>query len=300
MTALSLILGLVLVPPSHVGDGIQLGNDVRVLAQALPLSKIADPFSTDEERNGRRGNALYEDEAWTEAAETYAGGIAGLSSDAKPRIRYGLHNNLGAALLRSGDSVAALRHFELASRENVPDADLARSTYNAGNAAYTTQNLEAALEHYRQSLLRNPDNEDAKFNYEFVKRQLARQQREQQQNPEQQQDEESSQSEDEQQSEGDQEQEQQGQREQEQQEQQGPSEGSEQEQPPSEEEQNQEDPSPEDSQESPEESSAAPSEERLSQAEAERILQALRQEEEKLLREVRRMEAPPRRVDKDW
>ena len=64
--------------------------------------------------------------------------------------------------------------------------DLVRASYNAGNAAYQTQQLEQSLEHYRRALLNDPSNQDAKFNYEFVKRQLEEQQQQQDQQQDQQ------------------------------------------------------------------------------------------------------------------
>ncbi len=257
-------------------------------------------FGPSGKRDGRRGNDLYREEAYADAAATYAGGIAILSDDAAPRLRYGLHNNLAAALLKSGNVEAARETFEQAlaeARESGEAMDLARTAYNAGNAAFAAQDLEDALAHYRRSLLRNPDNEDARFNYEFVKRQMEEQE-EQEDQQEQQQDQDQQESDDENSENGENEspqyeneaespqneQNEQG-RENEQQEQSGENEPQPNESP-QEQAQDAQDPSSE--------------EQPLSQAQAERMLEALEQEEGNLLRELQRTPTRPQRVEKDW
>ncbi|MEX0747363.1 MAG: tetratricopeptide repeat protein, partial [Rhodothermales bacterium] len=147
---------------------------VRLLVFALLL-----PFA-DGEKDGRRGNELYRQEQYEEAVQAYTSALAALDDSSEPWLRYALQNNLGAALLKSGDAAAASEAFgrALLSAPNLEDA--ARTHYNSGNAAFGKRELEQALENYRQSLLRDPDNEDAKFNYEFVKRQLQQQQNQQQ------------------------------------------------------------------------------------------------------------------------
>ncbi len=252
-------------------------------------------------QDGRRGNDLFRQEAYADAAAAYAGGIAILSDDAAPRLRYGLRNNLGAALLKSGNAESARETFEQAmmeARETGEAMDLARSAYNAGNAAFAAQDLESALAHYRHSLLRNPDNEDARFNYEFVKRQLEEQEQQEQQQQQQDQDQDQRESDDENNENGQNEpqqdeneenapqNEQNGQNEQNQQQEQ------------SGENESQPDESPQEQTQEPQ--NPSPGEQPLSEAQAERILQALEQEEGNLLRELQRTPARPHRVEKDW
>lgn len=245
------------------------------------LLAIADLFPGDGEKEGRRGNELYQKEEFGPAAEAYRAGIAALGESAAERLRYGLHNNLGAALLKSGDAAGARKAFSQALADSRDPADFARTSYNAGNAAYSAQELEKALAHYRQSLLRDPGNQDAKFNYEFVKRRLKQQQQQQQQQRDNQQQDEQEQQ---QNSQGQQEQQNQDQSQQ----QQDPQDGGEQQQQGQQpEEQQQQQAQPQESQ-------------KLSKEQAERILQALQNEEEQLLRQVQRKDARPRKVEKDW
>lgn len=255
---------------------------MRLLTAAFLVALgFADLLPTDGERDGRRGNALYEDGSYAAAAESFASGLAALDERAESRLRYGLYNNLGAALLKSGEVQGARQALDAALRHAVSPSDAARSAYNAGNAAFAAQELEAALDHYRDTLLREPGNIDAKFNYEFVKRRLEEQQQQQQQ----QQDGGGEQNEDQQQdrqSPGEEGQDESQQNRQEQ-------EGGDQPQQPQ-----------DGSQQEDEQRAPSDAEGQLSDEQAERILQALQNEEEQLLREVRRPNTRPRRVEKDW
>lgn len=256
---------------------------------SMPEQKTGGLWGPSGKRDGRRGNDLYGEEAYADAAAAYAGGLAILPDDAAPRLRYGLRNNLGAALLKSGNVEAARKTFGQAiteAGESGEDMDLARTAYNAGNAAFAAQDLEGALAHYRRSLLRNPDNEDARFNYEFVKRQIEEQEQQEQQQQNQQESGDENGENDQNESRQDENGEEAPQNEQnEQQEQSG---------------QNEPEPgeSPQEQAQEPQDPSSG--EQPLSQAQAERILQALEQEESNLLRELQRAAAQPHRVEKDW
>lgn len=214
---------------------------------------------------------MYQSEMYLEAGLLFQEALADIQSDGSGGVHAGLLNNLGAALFRQGEFEKAASAFSGSMRmaSSLPDA--VRAGYNAGNAAAMQQELEAALDNYQMALLADPDNEDAKYNYEFVKRQLEEQQ--QQQSDEQNEDQEQSQDQDQQNDDQNKEQNQDPDQQQEQEQQQN------------------QDPSEQEQQQNPEE---------LSAEEAQRILQALENEEKQLLRQVQKMKARPRRVEKDW
>ena len=216
----------------------------------------------DDRRAGRRGNGHYQAERYEEAATAYREGLASMSNREPGRVPAGLMNNLGASLYRKGDFEGALSAFAGSSSMADTPADEARGAYNAGNAAFRKEALEDALAQYRRALLRNPDDQDARFNYEFVKRKLEDQQQNEQQQDQQQQDQEQQQQQDQ-----------------------------EQEQQPQEQEQQQQEQEQQSELKSPEE---------LSRQEAERLLEAMENDEEQLLKQMQKMKARPRRVEKDW
>lgn len=244
---------------------------------------------------GREGNAHFRDGRYDGAAAAYREGLQGLD-EAAP-IRFGLLHNLGAALLRGGDPSAALDAFDGAAAAARTPEEVARAAYNAGNAAFAQEELRTALDRFRRALLADPGNEDAKFNYEFVKRRLEEQQQQQQQQQQQgnQQSGGSSQSSPPSQEGPDGQQQNPGER--------TDDAGGQQ---PSREDESQNQPSPGDErqedarEEGRPQSGAAPRPDQLSREQAERILQALGQDEKELLRELRRPQAPSRPVEKDW
>ncbi|MBO6779515.1 MAG: tetratricopeptide repeat protein [Rhodothermales bacterium] len=237
------------------------------------IALILGLFGPDDKKEGRKGNALMRQDLFEEAAAAYRQGLAGFNTAEPDAVHSGLINNLGAALFRQGDFEGALNAFDGAVALATSSDAAAASVYNSGGAAFRAEALEESLARYRQALLQNPGNEDARFNYEFVKRRLEEQQQnqdQQQQNQDQNQDQQ-----DENQDQQDQNQDQQDENQDQQDQQQDQNQQQDQQQQP----------------QNPEE---------LSQEEAQRILEALENEEQQLLRQVQKMKTRPRRVEKDW
>ena len=141
--------------------------------------------------------ALYEDESYEAAAEEYRR-LTEENDD--PRLDL----NLGAAAYRNGDFAAASSAFAEALRtENAPLRN--QAFYSLGNAQYrvgeqtvesnpqqTIGAWEQAIAAYEEALSLDENDEDARFNRDFVKKKLEelQQEQEQQQNDDDQQDQE--------------------------------------------------------------------------------------------------------------
>jgi tetratricopeptide (TPR) repeat protein len=119
---------------------------------------------------GREGNALFEQEKYGAAVAAYRAGLSALS-DTTGTAYVGLQNNLGLALRRQDRLEAARAAFGRARRAATTDAERARVLFNAAAVAAELGNPRVALRTYKQVLLLNPDNEAARFNYEYLKRQ---------------------------------------------------------------------------------------------------------------------------------
>jgi len=227
-------------------------------------------------KQGREGNDYLKAEQYGEASEAYQQGLSAYAGGREAdRTYYGLQNNLGISLFRQEELEQAQAAFEAALAQAPTDLERARAAYNAGNTAFSQQAAEAALARYRSALLADPESEDARYNYEFVKRWIQEQQQ-QSDNNEQNEQEQQNQQQDQRQEEQDQQQEEQQQSEPEQQPQ-GSGEETESDARPQE---------PEDTQ--------------LTRQQAEQILEALENEEQELLREVQKVQGTRRRVAKDW
>ena len=274
-----------------------------MFARGLIIFILTALLSGDGRSQGRKGNKAYAEERYEAAVESYREGLSE-ASEHEASLRFGLLNNLASSYYRLEHPGEALEEFQEAARVAAAPSERAAARYNAGNAAFKMQNLEQALAQYRQALLENPDDLNAKFNYEFVKRRLQEQQQGEQQNSGQDPQGQQQEDQDEDQPSGEQEDQQPGDQEDDQQEDQTGQPGGEDEPPeqPQEPDEGQQTPDDRqtDDQNAQEHQPPPGSQQQLTQEEARRILQALENEEEKLLREVQRVNAPPRRVEKDW
>ena len=89
-----------------------------------------------------------------------------------------------ATIYSSIDSVKkAEKYFDLAMQDSLnPSSDL---SYNRGNMFFKSQMLEESLKSYRDALLKNPEDDAARKNYEFVKNEIKKNQQVQEENQKQ-------------------------------------------------------------------------------------------------------------------
>lgn len=146
-----------------------------MLRLLLLLAALWALFAPDGASDGRRGNELYRQGRFQEAAAAYQAGLQALPDDAPATLRTGLWNNLGLARYQQQDYAGAQDAFEQARAAAPSDAAYARASYNAGNTAAAQGNAEDALTFFRETLLADPSHEDARFNYEFVQRRMNQQ-----------------------------------------------------------------------------------------------------------------------------
>lgn len=122
----------------------------------------------------QEGNRLYEEGRFEEAHEKYLEAL--LSDPESPLILF----NDGNALYRNQDFQRAMERYREALQSD--DARVRGSAwYNLGNALYRQQQLKESLEAYKQALKADPGDADAKYNLERVLQQLQQQEQQQQQ-----------------------------------------------------------------------------------------------------------------------
>lgn len=124
--------------------------------------------------HGRTGNALYEQGRYTAAETAYRDGLAVLA-DTTGAVYAALQNNLGAALHQQDQFAEARAAFRRAVRAAPTPEARRRARFNAGTAAAGQGRLREALAAYRQVLLEDPAHEEARYNYEYLKRRLSEQ-----------------------------------------------------------------------------------------------------------------------------
>lgn len=236
---------------------------VTVLATALGPSEALAQRGRSEVKEGNR---LYSEGRYDEAHEKYLEALRAAPNS--PLIRF----NDGNALYRSQEFQRALAAYREAIESGDPALE-SKAWYNLGNAFYRHQKLPEALDAYKQALRSDPTDEDAKHNLELLLELLEQQQQQQEQQDQGQGEDESAgegegagedeaKGEDQQQSQGE--------------------EGEQQ----AEEEQKQQQPQPQ------------PQPGEMSREEAERLLQAIKEDPEKIARQ--RVRTGRRKLKKDW
>ena len=141
----------------------------------------------------KRGNLLYNKGEFDEALKKYEEAV-----DDSPDLDIP-NFNLGTALYKTESYQAAARHFEksLLTEDQFLEQ---RASYNTGNADYkygiskedtdlagAVGLLKKSLRRYQRAIELEPEDKDAKHNYEFVKKELERLQKKLQQQPKEQQ-----------------------------------------------------------------------------------------------------------------
>jgi tetratricopeptide (TPR) repeat protein len=213
------------------------------------------------------GNKLFAEEKYDEANNKYRDAL--IENPESPVI----HFDLGDVLYKKSNFEEAMKSYEkvLSSDDVLLQS---KSYYNIGNTLYKMGKLPESILMYKKALELNPNDEDAKYNLEYVRAKLkdtAQKQPQQNQQPQQQQDQQN-------QNQNSQEQEQQ-------QEQQAQSEN---------ESQNEQEQQQQEAQKQAEES------EEISREDAERILDALQNEEQELLKQQKATKKGRPFRGKDW
>jgi tetratricopeptide (TPR) repeat protein len=112
------------------------------------------------ERNNA-GNTLYEQKEYTEAVNAYQ--AAQVAAPDAPEAYY----NAASALAGTGRLQSAVAALEQALKTS--DSDLTvKAYYNLGNVYFDLAQYDKAVEAYREALLRQPDDQDARHNYELA------------------------------------------------------------------------------------------------------------------------------------
>lgn len=135
-------------------------------------------------RLNQEGNEAFARAAYEEAWAAYQAAQIEDPERAEP------YYNAANALYRQGQYAEALEQLQLALSFADQEMLAAQGFFNQGNSAFNTEDLATAIESYRQALMRNPDDMDAKYNLELALQQLEQQQQEsqQQENEQEQQD----------------------------------------------------------------------------------------------------------------
>ncbi len=141
---------------------------------ALASTILLPPGHSDEIE---RANRLFAEGKYESTAEIYRRVQADLPESPIPAV------NLGAATFKTGKLDDAQMAFRKASEASDP-AIRGRAAYGLGSCRAKSGDLEGALASFKEAVELLPDDEDAKWNYEWVKRKLDEQKKQEEQSKE--------------------------------------------------------------------------------------------------------------------
>ncbi len=147
---------------------------LMILIGILSVNIFAEILTYDKVLKNLKGTKFYKKEEFEEAKKEFNENAIKNPKDGK------LHYNLGNSQYKKGELEAAENSYNLSLRDqNFSDRSLAFQ--NLGNVKFQQQDYKNAILNYRNALIEDPQNLDARYNYELASRFMQRQQNQEQQ-----------------------------------------------------------------------------------------------------------------------
>jgi len=131
------------------------------------------------EKLNKEGNDAFTEEAYIEALAAYEAAQVENPELAEP------YYNAANTLYREGAYTEAMMMMQEALKYTDADPLQQSGFYNQGNSAFNLEEWESAIASYTEALLRNPEDQEAKYNLELALQQMQQQQQEQQEQEQQ-------------------------------------------------------------------------------------------------------------------
>ncbi len=144
----------------------------------LTLGSFFSASAQSERKITRKGNTHYETGNFIDAEINYKKALAKNADLLEAQF------NLGDALVKQERFDEALEAFEKVSTSTEDQNLKANALHNKGNVLLSQQDLEGAIESYKDALRINPKDQETRYNYAYVKK-LFEQQQQQNQDQEQ-------------------------------------------------------------------------------------------------------------------
>lgn len=134
---------------------------MKKLAFMMLISLVLTSCEVNSAERNNAGNGLYEQGNYADAVNAYQ--AAQVAAPDAPESYY----NAGSALANTGRLQSAVEALDQALKTADPDL-MAKAYYNLGNVYFDMAQFDKAVDAYREVLLRHPDDEDARYNYELA------------------------------------------------------------------------------------------------------------------------------------
>lgn len=132
-------------------------------------------FAQKERKLVREGNALYENGKFKEAEMRYRKALEADKNSTRGQF------NLGDAIYQQRNYEESSKIFGNLAGSNLPSSDKSKVFHNLGNSLLEARDYEKSILAYQNSLLNNPSDRDTKYNLEYAKLMMKKQQQQQKQ-----------------------------------------------------------------------------------------------------------------------
>ena len=139
------------------------------------ISPVLSSAQNVDRRDVRKGNRDFKKEDYKAAEIDYRKALV------KDSLSFAAGYNLGNTLYRMEDKDQAGKIYGKLAEQAAASPYASDYYYNTGNVAADSKDWQAAVDAYKQALLRNPSDMDAKENYIYAKEMLKNQQNQQNQ-----------------------------------------------------------------------------------------------------------------------
>jgi len=147
----------------------------KILLSLLLIAATQQAFSQSEKRLVRQGNREYTDQKFGDAEIAYRRAMSGDENYADAVF------NAGDALYNQGKYEEAAKLFRQNYEMNEDSQKKASAMYNMGNSLLKAENFGESIEAYKNSLRLDPNNMEAKYNLAYAQDMLQQQQNQQNQ-----------------------------------------------------------------------------------------------------------------------
>jgi len=149
----------------------------KIMVLALLLTSVSifsNVLTYDKVLKNLKGTKYFDKGKFEDAEKYFGDNALKYPKDGK------LHYNYGNSLYKSGKLDDAEKEFNLSLRDK-NFSDKSKALQNLGNVKFQQKDYKNALNYYRDALLKNPKNDEARYNYELASRFLQQQQKQKKQ-----------------------------------------------------------------------------------------------------------------------
>jgi len=147
---------------------------MRYLIVVILCSLVCPRLLAQEKSYIKKGNALYGEKKYKDAEDSYRKSVAKKDGNVEGNF------NLGDALYKQKKFADAGAQFDkLAQSDGKNKMLTAQAYHNLGNSLLENKKLEESIEAYKKALLNNPKDDETRYNLAYAQEKLKKQQQQQ-------------------------------------------------------------------------------------------------------------------------